>query len=249
MVNDECQETNREKRVPKANSKQQKSLTMKKNCLITGIYGNLGSAVARTFSEAGYTVWGTARPGESGEKDPQIMTGDLTRQDAVEEMMATLKRNLNHMDVVVCTVGGFSARDVADLQLADVQRMIELNFHTAFYISKGIYDWMRGRGPVHFFFIGAKPVLEPDTGTGASAYTLSKSLLFHWADLLNAKGKSDRIRATVIVPGVIDTPQNRQAMPDADTSAWVTPEAIAETILFTTHAAGERMANRVIRMY
>ena len=222
---------------------------MTKNCLITGIHGNLGQAVAKTFTDASYSVWGTARPGESTDANPQIMTGDLTRQDAVGDMMMTLKRKLDHMDVVVCTVGGFSARDIADVQIDDVQRMIELNFHTAFYISKGIYDWMHGRGPVHFFFIGAKPVLEPDTGTGASSYTLSKSLLFHWADLLNAKGKTEQIRATVIVPGVIDTPQNRLAMPDADTSKWVTPEAIAETILFTTHSAGERMANRVIRMY
>ena len=112
---------------------------MTKNCLITGIHGNLGQAVAKTFTDASYSVWGTARPGESTDANPQIMTGDLTRQDAVGDMMMTLKRKLDHMDVVVCTVGGFSARDIADVQIDDVQRMIELNFK-------------RGRFPTHFFF-------------------------------------------------------------------------------------------------
>ena len=72
--------------------------------------------------------------------------------------------------------------------------------------------------------------MDPARGKGAVAYSLSKSLLFQLAAMINADHRQTDIRAFVIVPGTIDTPQNRKAMPDADFSKWQSPDRITAVI-------------------
>jgi NAD(P)-dependent dehydrogenase (short-subunit alcohol dehydrogenase family) len=96
--------------------------------------------------------------------------------------------------------------------------MMTMNFATAFHLVKPLMKYFEAVGGGQFIFIGARPALVAEAGAGSFAYTLSKALIFQMAEIINAEGKSKNIRATVIVPSIIDTPDNRSAMPGADFS-------------------------------
>jgi len=74
-------------------------------------------------------------------------------------------------------------------------------------------------------------------------------LVFKLADFINAEGKEKSVGATVVVPSVIDTDLNREAMPDADFSTWVPPERIADAIAYSLSASGRMTRDTVIKIY
>ena len=132
---------------------------------------------------------------------------------------------------------------------ADVDKMLEINFKTAFHIVKPLYDYFEKNGGGQFVFIGARPGLNPSEGRNQMAYALSKSLVFRLAEMINEEGKSKNIRAHVVVPSILDTPANRAAMPDADPSGWVKTEDVAETIAFLLSDAGRSLREVVVKAY
>jgi len=98
-------------------------------------------------------------------------------------------------------------------------------------------------------FIGAKPAFTPSLSKIMLPYALSKSLLFRLAEAINEDSNENNITASVIVPGTIDTPANRGAMPDADFTKWVRREDLAETIKFVLSETGNSLRNNVIKVY
>lgn len=97
--------------------------------------------------------------------------------------------------------------------------------------------------------MGSRPALEAEEGKDLIAYAFSKRLVFYLAELINVYGKGKNISASVIVPSTIDTPANRQAIPHADFSKWVTPEAIADTICFLLSDSGRQIREGVVKLY
>ena len=81
------------------------------------------------------------------------------------------------------------------------------------------------------------------------AYGLTKSLIFRLAELMNDEAKGTDVVATVIAPSTIDTPENRKAMPDVDSSKWVKPENIAAIIYFYCSEAAAVIREPVIKTY
>ena len=97
--------------------------------------------------------------------------------------------------------------------------------------------------------VGAKPALNANQGKDMIAYGLSKSLLFKLAEYLNAEGDANNVVTSVVIPGTIDTPQNRASMPDADFRNWVQPEVIAETMAFICSEDGMALRQPVFKVY
>jgi len=81
------------------------------------------------------------------------------------------------------------------------------------------------------------------------AYGLSKALLFRLAELMNDEAKGTEVVTSVIVPATIDTPQNRVAMPEADTTKWVTPEAIADIIYYYCTDPAKALREPILKIY
>jgi NAD(P)-dependent dehydrogenase (short-subunit alcohol dehydrogenase family) len=81
------------------------------------------------------------------------------------------------------------------------------------------------------------------------AYGLAKSLIFRLSELMNDEAKGKNVVTSVVVPSTIDTPQNRKAMPDADPSNWVKPEAIADIIYFYCTNTAAALREPVINVY
>jgi NAD(P)-dependent dehydrogenase (short-subunit alcohol dehydrogenase family) len=86
-------------------------------------------------------------------------------------------------------------------------------------------------------------------GAGAAAYSASKSAVVRLTESLAAELREANIRVNCVLPGTIDTPQNRRAMPDADFSRWVAPEAIADVIFFLTSADARAVTGAVVPVF
>jgi NAD(P)-dependent dehydrogenase (short-subunit alcohol dehydrogenase family) len=124
-----------------------------------------------------------------------------------------------------------------------------LNFETAYNIARPVFAQMMLQGSGRIFIIGSKPGLDAKNGKGMIAYGLSKCLLFRLAELMNDEAKGTDVVTSVIVPSTIDTPQNRQSMPDAKYANWVKPEEIAEVIAFYSDEASSAVREPVIKVY
>jgi NAD(P)-dependent dehydrogenase (short-subunit alcohol dehydrogenase family) len=220
--------------------------------LITGATGNLGSAVLSKFSSEGYTVAAL----DSHRSAPGIATGDtvfsypvdLSNEAEVKNVLQTVFRDLGHPAAAVLTVGGFAMGSMEDTGIEELERMIRINFLTAYTVSRELLGWMERQGGGQLVFIGAVPAIRSLTAGPMIAYALSKSLLIKLAEVINAGKNQQNVYATVVIPGVIDTPQNRRSMPDADHSAWQSPDWIAERIYSLFTPEGEALRGSVLEI-
>lgn len=117
-----------------------------------------------------------------------------------------------------------------DTDEAAIQHMFKLNFMTAYNTLRPAFEYMKQRNFGRIVLVAAKPALEADAAGGTLAYALSKAQLVSLARILNEEGRAHNIVTGIVVPSILDTPANRQAMPNANFEDWVTPTAIAKQI-------------------
>ncbi len=217
---------------------------MEKMILITGAAGNLGKVLVQYFLDAGATVIGTILPHENineFKEKPNFSyyTLDVTHEAAVQGFVKEL--NKQTIDAAVLTVGGFAMGSLAETTEADLDKMISLNFKSAYFLSKELLNSMSTQAEGgRLFLVGARPALQPEAGKSMVAYALSKAMVFSLAELLNAEGQRHNVVTSVLVPSVLDTPDNRKAMPNADYSTWVDPEEVASVVDYAIAAPSLR---------
>ena len=226
---------------------------MKKNILITGAAGNLGQAVVQKFLSEGHRVIAVLSPGKKldGAGDDLVsMQVDLTHEKSVEDLIGSVVLKYQSIDVAVLLAGGYASGGVAETDGALLSKMYSLNFETTYFTARPVFRQMKGQpGGGRIIFVGARPALQASDGKDSLAYALSKSLIFKLADFLNAEGAKKNVLSSVIVPSTIDTPVNRRAMPAADFSSWVKPEAIAEVMAFVASETGGVLRESVMKVY
>lgn len=131
-----------------------------------------------------------------------------------------------------------------------LDKMIGLNFFSAFNVVKSLLNRTKGQpSPVHIVFMGAKPAVEKGGSKGVFPYALSKSMVISLADAINAESDELNAFASVMVPSIIDTPPNRESMPDANFNDWVTPESIADKIYFVCSGQGRDLRGTMLKVY
>ena len=207
---------------------------MQRNIIITGASGNLGTAITETFSKEGFTVFGIdhqSRPLFQRSENYWEAGVDLQDAETTQYLMDDILGRGNEIDVLVCTAGGFMMGNLEETETGEFLSQFNLNFFTAYNIVKPVLFQMKKQGGGKIFLVGSRPGLDITAGSNSVAYAFSKSLIFRLAELLNHTYNTDGIRTWVIVPGTIDTHQNREAMPGNDFSEWVSPSTIAETVL------------------
>lgn len=202
-----------------------------KTILITGAAGNLGIASVRTFATAGWRVLAMVSPGKAPGPSAEpifYFEADLQQEENTQRLVDKLVNQFG-IDAALLLVGGFEAGGVEKTDGAALKRMIALNFETAYHVARPLLPHLQRKGRGKVVFIGARAALDAQVGMNLVAYGLSKSLLFKFADYLNAL--STRVTAHVMLFTALDTPQNRAAMPKADVSKWVSPERVANVML------------------
>jgi NAD(P)-dependent dehydrogenase (short-subunit alcohol dehydrogenase family) len=219
--------------------------------LITGANGGLGSYVTRAFLEAGATVIGTSRKIEQTEVHYPGFTAiaaDIGTQKGPRELIEQVVARFGKLKVLVHTVGGFAGgQTVADTDDATMQQMMDLNFSALFYLLRAAMPSLRSSGDGRLIAIGSRAAVDP--GPSVGAYGASKAAMVSLMRTIAMENKDARLRANVILPGTIDTPANRKAMPQADFSKWVAPGSIASLIVWLAGDAGKDVNGAVIPVY
>jgi len=218
------------------------------NILITGISGNLGQVTARRLLADGHHVVGCVEPGIQLRLDGiPTLAANLEDEDSARGMVTSAIATTGRIDYGILLAGGFASGTIADSNQAAIDKMIALNFRTAVHVARPLHSHMIETGGGRIVLVGAKPGLQTELATGAVGYALSKSLVFRLAEIINSSGKG--VDSAVIVPSIIDTPQNRKSMPDADFSKWVPAEGIAGVISWLCSPDSKHLRETVIKIY
>jgi NAD(P)-dependent dehydrogenase (short-subunit alcohol dehydrogenase family) len=226
--------------------------------MVTGAAGNLGSAVARAFQAAGAKLVLVDR---AADRLPRLFPAladsphhflatsvDLTNVEAVETMVHETAKRFGRVDVLVNTAGGFRAgTPVHETPLETWDFMLNLNARTVFIASRAVIPHMLQQGSGRIVNVAARAALKG--GAKMAAYSLSKSAVVRLTESMAAELKKEGLNVNCVLPGTIDTPQNRQAMPNADHSRWVKPEAIADVIMFLASDAARAVQGAAIPVY
>lgn len=204
-----------------------------KNIIITGASGNLGTATVEAFLHAGYKVIATGNTSvgmETNQRENLVYRSvNLLQESEADAFIKNVITDYGTVDGGLLLVGGFAMGGIDITGGEALKKMYALNFETAYYVARPLFKHMLDKGYGRLVFVGARPALKATLGKEMVAYALSKSLLFQLAELLNEESKGKNIVASVIVPSTIDTPQNRESMPDANIETWVSPLCCGNT--------------------
>ncbi|GGB13136.1 SDR family NAD(P)-dependent oxidoreductase [Puia dinghuensis] len=227
---------------------------MPKTILITGANGGLGSVTVKTFLEKGHKVIAVDESGThlgfaAGHKNFEHKTVDATNEAAVSTFVEEIIELYDTIDGALLLVGGFAMGDIKAADGEALRKMYSLNFETAYFFARPLFQHMLEQGKGRLVFMGARTALHPEQGKGALAYALTKSLLFRLAELLNATAKGKNVVASVVAPSTIDTPLNRKDMPNADFSAWVDPADIATLLEFICSDESKALREPIYKIY
>ena len=225
-----------------------------KTILITGGAGGLGRSVVQLFLEKGHQLIALVQDEKDKEQLPShnklhAEVADLAKEEQVASIMTALINRFKKIDAAVLLAGGYAGGTLETTSIKNIQEQIKLNFETAYTVVRSLYPHFLRSGYGRFILTGAQPPLMPKKAKSALAYTLSKSLLFQLAAIINEETKGTNIVATVIVPSTIDTKANREAMPDADANKWVKPEQIAGIIEFALSDKADALREPVLKIY
>jgi NAD(P)-dependent dehydrogenase (short-subunit alcohol dehydrogenase family) len=225
-----------------------------KTAIVTGASGNMGQAVVKKFIDEGYKVIGTIVPNDPvpmnfpADSFEKIVV-DLMNEDDSSKFVNNVISKYGSVDAAVLTVGGFAMGSVAETKTVDIYKQYKLNFETAYNVTRPVFVQMLKQTSGRIFIIGSRPGLNAMNGKGMVAYSLTKSLNFRLAELMNDEAKGTNVVTSVVVPSTIDTPQNRKSMPDVDPAKWVKPEAIADVIYFYCTDDAAVLREPLIKVY
>jgi NAD(P)-dependent dehydrogenase (short-subunit alcohol dehydrogenase family) len=219
--------------------------------LVTGANGGLGSQVTRALLEASAKVVGLAPKIRQSDFDHPNFTALPAAVDSLKAARQAADGVLNRfgrIDVLAHLVGGFAGgQTVVDTDDATFQNMFDLNVNTAFHIIRAVLPHMRKAGAGRIIAIGSRAAENP--GAGVAAYSASKAALVSLIRTVALENKDAGITANVILPGTIDTPANRKAMPGADAAQWVQPASIAGLIVWLAGDAAKDVTGAAIPVY
>ena len=209
--------------------------------MIAGAGGNLGSAVAKKFISSGANlVLIDNREGKFERIFPELIQSeqhllaegvDVNKKPLIESIAEDALKKYNRLDVLVNAVGGYQGgfplyetpEDAWDL-------LFEVNVRTVYNLCSVIAPIMVESKSGNIINIAARAGLKGRANS--AAYSAAKSSVIRLTEALAAELKHDGVTVNCILPGTIDTPQNRASMPNADYSRWPAPEDVANVILF-----------------
>ncbi len=206
--------------------------------VVTGALGNLGRAVASASRAAGAKLVLVDRLAEQlelvyGAQPNQLLVGDvdLGEAAAVAGVFEQAQLNFGRVDGLVHTVGGFrGGKSLAEDEPADWDFLYEVNVRTTLHTCRAALPYMLKQGFGSIVTIGSRAALAGEAGMGP--YCAAKSAVLRITEAIAAEARPQGVRANCILPGTLDTPQNRAAMPQADFSKWVSLAALADVIVY-----------------
>lgn len=210
---------------------------MDKTALVTGGTGGLGTAVTHALLSEGWRVVVPWIVEEERARLPESDALELIKADLFDAADAqrcaelAASRSDAPLRAVVNLVGGFGmGPKVHEASVDDFEQLMRLNLRPTFLTSQAAIPHLIDAGGGSIVCMSSRAAQHPFPG--ASGYVTSKSAVLGFVSSLAAEYKFEGIRANAVLPNMIDTPANREAMPDSDRKGWTAPEEIAEVIAF-----------------
>ena len=209
--------------------------------MVTGAAGNLGTAAARAFYQSGANMVLVDRSPDRLQKlFPELANSsrhylatsiDLNDAAGFEQSAKSAVDKLGRIDVLVNTAGGYRAgTPLHETPLEDWDFLMNLNARSIFTTCRAVIPHFLKQGSGRIVNVASRAATIGEAN--AAVYSVSKTAVVRLTESMAAELKDLSINVNCVLPGVIDTPANRQAMPEADHSRWVTVEALADVILF-----------------
>ena len=218
-----------------------------RNVVITGGFGALGRVVSASFAAASDRVaridFAPAAP-DSLAGGIDLSGVDLTDDAAVDRAVAEVAAKLGGIDVLVNIAGGFTWETLEGGSLGAWERMFAMNVRSNATITRAALPLIRQSKAGRIVNIGAGGAIQAAAGMGA--YAASKAGVHRLTEALAAELAGTAVTVNAVLPSIIDTPANRADMPDADFAQWVSPQAIADVIVFLASPAARGISGALV---
>jgi NAD(P)-dependent dehydrogenase (short-subunit alcohol dehydrogenase family) len=214
--------------------------------IITGALGALGKVVAEVAQSRGARIAGIDHaPSQIPATPERIEIGGVDLSDAAQAATAVdaAAKHFGRLDALINIAGGFAFESVSDGDIKTWQRMYALNVLTALNTSRAALPHLAASGAGRIVNIGAMGALQ--AGNGMGPYAASKAGVHRLTEALASEWKG-KVTVNAVLPSIIDTKANRADMPKADFSKWVSPQELAEVILFLASDAASGVTGALI---
>ncbi|HXF44571.1 MAG TPA: SDR family NAD(P)-dependent oxidoreductase, partial [Burkholderiaceae bacterium] len=206
--------------------------------VVTGAAGNLGRAVAAAFAARGANLALIDRsedllrkvyPGDESRR--LLVAADLLDAAQTQAAIARAAQRFGRIDVLANIAGGFRMGEaVHETTDATWNFLLDINMRTLLNTVRAVVPQMLAAGGGKIVNVGAASALKGAALMGA--YVAAKSAVIRLTETMALELRERNVNVNCVLPTIIDTPENRAAMPDADPKRWVAPEALADVIVF-----------------
>src|SRR5436190_1055038 len=214
--------------------------------VVTGASGALGKVVAETALTRGARIAGIDyAPAQIPATQARLELGgvDLTDPAQAKTAIDAAASHFGRLDALINIAGGFAFETVAEGDPKTWQRMYALNVLTALNASRAAIPHLAASSAARIVNVGAMGALQ--AGAGMGAYAASKAGVHRLTEALAAEHKG-KITVNAVLPSIIDTAANRASMPKADFAKWVTPQELADVILFLASDAASAVTGALL---
>jgi len=173
----------------------------------------------------------------------RFVSADLTHESTVQSLIAAMEQ----VDVLIHLVGGFSMGTTHDYSYAQWKKDFDLNLNSTFLVCKYSLASMLKHGYGRIVTIGSRGVEQP--GGKLASYCASKAGVVALTRSIADETKGTNITANSVLPSVIDTPSNRDAMGTDQADQWVKPTSLAQTICFLASEAAIDLRGAAVPVY
>jgi NAD(P)-dependent dehydrogenase (short-subunit alcohol dehydrogenase family) len=201
--------------------------------MITGAAGNLGRAVAGAFGALGarLVLLDRQRGGLKDDQKTLFIQTDLLDPASVRAAVDKAIARFGRIDVLCNLAGGFRMGPaVHETPDADWNFLLDLNARSVLQMARAVVPVMLEAGGGKIVNVGAYAAQKGVAQMGA--YVASKSAVIRLTETMAAELREKNINVNCVLPTIIDTPENRASMPDADPKRWVAPQDLAQAIVF-----------------
>lgn len=223
--------------------------------IVTGSSGNLGGEIAKMLLDRGASLVLPVRSvkkllNRSPEFKGQLLIDeiDLTREEDTQKVVEITLSSYGHIDALIHTVGGYKAGILPGETALDLLHdMLSINLISTFNINRSVINVMVSQGYGRIVNTAARSGVN--AGARDMAYSIAKSGVIRLTESYSRAYKHNGIVVNCVIPGTLDTPENRQAMPDAQHGRWVNLSDIAQVYLFLVSDDAWAIQGAVIPVY
>jgi NAD(P)-dependent dehydrogenase (short-subunit alcohol dehydrogenase family) len=218
--------------------------------IVAGAAGELGRATAEKLAAAGFTVAGIDRSEAALKQLPDGIwreTADPADPAAARAAVDRIAAGVGPPEVLVNTIGTYHLGEALTATPEDLRLMIDINVGPALWLTQAVVPFLRDRGSGSIVHVAARQGLEP--AAGMAAYALSKAALVHLTRVLDLELRPSGIRVNAVAPQLLDTAKNRPHLTPDLLAHAVTPEAVADIIVYLVSDAAAPISGAIVPAY